>query len=1022
MAEIIGQYIKVRSRVNSNAEPIWIYRNDYGEELFNRRYNNRRYDSEVFDNKQILSGYKFEFIVGEGVSGSYDGPHHTIYLNFTNEPATSRGYYNRIKYYVEQFMPSTTRFIGIPFESVSGEFIYLNVDINNFIDYDTFTDRLQSLIDIVNDNGYDQVAENTTPEFSTFSINFGQDDAYVFGRMPSLTIYNLEDFTGNNNCFINSLKFLNIDNDTDDFSLQNYINILRLNNAPVKVVTNSGSLKQYKGRCKVSSRYIREDVLYEVENYKYVFLYDNEHICLTKGFKDLIADCKRRCFIDDEKHTYWNKNNPYFKNTVARSKCILAIDFEATYDKYYRTIPYSFSACIIDKCDLQNLVDEDNAKNAYDSEEFKDLELLKHIYEVGDENYLRGKIIEILNDKNFDYQIISFNGANYDFHILKKMMIEGKIKETMFMADSSILCGQIMYRHDILDVRKISGGSLDKCCTDYKIFNRKAKDLVSHDEIQNKFNSMNSVDFYDWVLNENSNKRYNDLDVVSLLVLYGKLNEVFSTTIKKDILWQSKCTISGISKEIFDYTVNSKKIQLSGLPQELYYKIKEDIPAGRVQCNTISVSTGEWNCPDACSLYPYVCQLMPVYFPCGKIISTDVYVEDKLGFYICDIDQSNLAIDKKIYCNKTKIENDWRYTDILENKCIDTPKIDLLRKYGCNVKIHRGWYFTDKVANYELFEEFTNFRNIKDAEDAKCGNERNGALREMMKAMMNCITGKLFQSIYEKTTVSITLKQWNEGKKISNNEREVRISNKVVNATFLYSVGEKVNVEVNSNIEKELEKSRIYIGAYIYSYSQIHMYESVLSKVNFDNTDTDSCHMSSSEFNKWLEYATTTNVPIWSHMNIKHPLYSEDSKIFGSFECELQKYKYNGKEIDLRRSTRYIAGKKMYMYINDNGYKMTFKGIGKNDKIVSTVIDDKVKNEESFKSDQLIRVGNNPKLFFDTLFNNKKVSVVGFSMERNKRTTLKNDAFDIIINYAPKTITLHKLDCRDKTDKCTCNN
>ena len=1025
MSEIIGQYIRVRDKRNTNAQPIWIYRNNYGEELFNEYYNNRRYDAEIFDNKQILSGYKFEFIVNDNVSGAYDGPHHAIYLNFNNEPASERGYYNRIKYYVDQFMPTTTRFIGIPFASEDGtEFRYLYIDIENCIDYDSFSNRIQSLIDIVNENGYDGIAEGTLPEFSTFSINFGQNDAYVFGKKPTMTIYDLEDFEGSNNCFINSLKFLDIDNDTNDFSLENYISILKLNKAPVKIITNSGSIRQYKGSCKVTSRYINEDILWEGENYEYKFLYDNEHICLISGFKNLTADFKRRCFINNEnKSSYWNRNNPYFQYKNDRKQCILAIDFEATYDKYYRTIPYSFSACIIDSSDLQSLVDEDINGISYDSEVFKDLELLKHIYEIGDENYLRSKIVEILNDKNVDYKIISFNGANYDFHILKRMMVEAKIKETMFMADSSIICGKIMYRHSILDVRKISGGSLDDCCTAYKIFNKKDKDLVSHDEVQEKFNSMSEVDFYKWIINDKSNKKYNDLDVVSLLVLYGKLERVFDNTIKKDIDWRDCCTISGISKEIFDYTVSSKKIKLSGLPEELYYKIKQDIPAGRVQCNKIGIDIGEFNCPDCCSLYPYVCQLMPVYFPCGDIICTDVYVADKLGFYICDIDQSNLAIDKKIYCNKTKVENDWRYSNILLDKCIDTAKIDLLKKYGCSVKIHRGWYFTDKIANYELFEEFTNFRNIKDAEDAKPSSLRNGALREMMKAMMNCITGKLFQSIYEKTTVCISLKQWTDAEKISINERRVEITkNKIVDATFLYAINDRVNVEITSNIEKELKKSRIYIGAFIYSYSQIHMYESVLSKVNFDNTDTDSCHMTSIEFNKWLEYASRTNVPVWDHMNIKHPLYVQNSKIFGSFECELAKYKYNKKEIDLRVSTRYIAGKKMYMYINDSGYKMTFKGIGKRDKIIDLIDDeaDKEKNEKLYKSGDLIAVGDNPKLFFDTLFNNKKASVVGFSMERNRRDTLKNNAFDIVINYAPKTITLHKLDCKDTEGKCTC--
>lgn len=1030
MEEHPAQYFRVTSKRNPREAAKWIYNSEYGNALFNRKYNNANYDVQYFEGKDELSGYNFDFIADYRdstglITGNYDGPHRNVYLTFENNPSSDRAFYNRMVAYVNQMFPESASYVGIPFIGKNDYPIYLNISVAELINYETFRERLDQIIDVVNADGYDEIAINTTNETDAFRITFLYGDAYVFGSKPSMTIYDLEDFSGKENCFLNSLRFLGITNDTKDFSLQNYIDILRINNAPVKIVTNSGLVKlDGHGRCVVNEINIIENILYQSSiPYKYKFLYDNEHICKINGFKKLLADCRLKRFtykVDNKDKGYWTKDNPYFVREY-KEDYILAIDFEATYDKFYKTVPYSFSACIMRKSNLQNLVDIDNRGVKYGSDEFNDLQIVNFIYEVGDESYLRTKIVEILREKHRRYKIISFNGCNYDFHILKKMLIEAKISETLFMADSSILCGKIMYVHEILDVRKISGSSLEDCCIAYKIFNKKEKELVSHDEVQSKFNELSTSEFYDWILTNTDNKRYNDLDVLSLLILHGTLCRIFSQTIKKEIDWDSRCTISGIAKEIFDYTVKSKKIHLSGLPEELYYAIKSDCPAGRVQCNTISKESGRFRCPDCCSLYPYVCQLMDnAYFPCGKINETDKYIEGKLGFYFCDIDQSNLPVEKKIYCNKTKIENDWRYNGILLNKCIDTAKIEFLKENGCKVNIIRGWYFDDKIANYELFEEFSEFRKIKDTEDGKPSALRNGALREMMKAMMNCITGKLFQSIHEKTTMSVGLNEWNDGKKISENEREVIVKNKIFKATFLYSLNDKVVVEILNDIEKSLSESRIYLGAFIYSYSQIHMYKHALSKINFDNTDTDSVHMREFEFNKWLEYATTTNVPVWAHMNIIHPLYSENTKIFGSFECELKSYKCGGKCINLIQSTRYLCGKKQYCYINDEGYKLTFKGIGRRDKVINNIIlDNKEENEKLYKSD-LITVGDDPKSFFEELMNNGKASVVGFQMERNRRDTLKNNAFDIVINYAPKTITLHKLDCKDTEGKCTC--
>ena len=71
-----------------------------------------------------------------------------------------------------------------------------------------------------------------------------------------------------------------------------------------------------------------------------------------------------------------------------------------------------------------------------------------------------------------------------------------------------------------------------------------------------------------------------------------------------------------------------------------------------------------------------------------------LYKKDKIGFYYCDIDQSNLKKSNlpNIYAFKTEIENNWGTNEILKDYLISNVMIDLLLKYNCKVTIKKGFY------------------------------------------------------------------------------------------------------------------------------------------------------------------------------------------------------------------------------------------------------------------------------------------------------------------------------------------
>ena len=138
-----------------------------------------------------------------------------------------------------------------------------------------------------------------------------------------------------------------------------------------------------------------------------------------------------------------------------------------------------------------------------------------------------------------------------------------------------------------------------------------------------------------------------------------------------------------VGTTIYDmFKHHNKNVKFPKLTYDHYASIQKDKIAGRVEMfNGIQEITEKMASIDVCSIYPYVMCVLNGYYPCGDIIETENYKgDDTLGFYYCDIDQSNLRINNKpnIYAFKTKEENNWDYKGILENYFINNIDIGIL--------------------------------------------------------------------------------------------------------------------------------------------------------------------------------------------------------------------------------------------------------------------------------------------------------------------------------------------------------
>lgn len=452
----------------------------------------------------------------------------------------------------------------------------------------------------------------------------------------------------------------------------------------------------------------------------------------------------------------------------------------------------------------------------------------------------------------------------------------------------------------------------------------------------------------------------------------------------------------------------------------VYYKdILKYKSAGRVELfNGIQKINERQASIDICSAYPYASCVNKVFYPCGDIIEVEKYENmptDLIGFFYCDIDQSNLRKNNlpNISCEKNGIDNDWGSTNLLKKYFLSTIKIEHLRKYGCKVKTYNGIYFTHKIESYKLFGFLLPFMQGKNEQDNfKKNNPElyNHCLRETLKLLMNAPSGKLIEKIH--TTIIQDINSF-DYEKMQNDP-------KIKSINCINIVGGKVFAQYTKDEFSMFGKHRpVYWSVLIYDYTQRYMYDNVFAQIGLKDliyTDTDSCKVKYSAFLKWKQWAETQTVPHWEEVEKfderykYHKLYMEKSKVFGSFEDEYEETLNVG--YYLQKKT-YIAGSfdenKKQMTKIKNGekeeikYHLSFKGISKNDipltlkesflkvkinkngnKIIK-IIDNKLAYD-FYNDKEKQRINNAPLQFFEELYKNK----IGYVLCQNMRTSLNN--------------------------------
>lgn len=788
-------------------------------------------------------------------------------------------------------------------------------------------------------------------------------------------------------CGFESLKkcgFEYKENPKDLISLDNLLNVIKCNNLKISIIGNTFRIKSMKqirtkpikridvvikknnkniGVWDLETSDINICYIYKAYETDYTIIYDeiNKHYDVIKNNNIKIQD---NIFIDLTGEIYKNSVSVFTSREMIKNDIMLKNqdDLEYIFFDYETVIDFKQSSCMkeyslsilrLTNKQLEDLTFADINGNLRDVEKIRNsccITFLGYDCSLKFINWI------LENQKNTIFCFVGFNNTNFDNFIFLNALLKNKNNAVgeysvseIFYNGSQLLNFKMNGRHHTFDIHKHLMGSLRDNCESFKIKCCKKLEF-DHNKAQQLYLDNKLIDF---ITNNQELKDYNEFDVLATAVLFCKyrkaLNEIPATAPYTINLTDTK-TIGSLIFKVFEDHKKNKKFNLPTLNFKQYEDLQKYKIAGRVELfNGAQEIFERLVSTDVCSLYPFVMAVLNCYYPCGDTIKEvkKYQGDDIIGFYYCDIDQTNLKKSDlpNIYAEKLPLENKWDSQNELKDYLISNVMIGLLKKFNCKVVIKNGFIFEDKMKSCDMFGFLLDFMKAKNNQDTLKKNKSddyNSALRETLKLLMNSLSGKVIEGLHTEKTVSVeTLAEY---EKIKNKSQSINVIN---------NIGDKIFITYEVDAESMLKQQRpIYLGVLIYDYAKRYMYENSYSKVGLSKllyTDTDASKFRYKDFEVWKDWVDTNNiqVPHWKEVEAfddrykDHKIFVKGSKVFGAFEDELE-------DMIGDEYTFYCIEKKswLYAYKKDGKWnsKFRFKGLN-GDALMLTLKEDFIKDK-----------------------------------------------------------------------------
>ena len=521
-------------------------------------------------------------------------------------------------------------------------------------------------------------------------------------------------------------------------------------------------------------------------------------------------------------------------------------------------------------------------------------------------NFLK-RMLKFDGEQKYDVKLIGFNSSRFDNFFLCEEMLRMGCDPKIWYVNNSILSFNIFGAKPI-DLCRFLTCSLDKACKDFKTNPKKMPALVSHEDIQKKYEKFckedKPDDFIKWIKSNEKNDIYLKLDVLSLTDLFFKFYKVLGDL---GINLLDKITIGQTAYNVWEVLTKNgemkkdeekwgiipesdkgiikvpwKEYIAENLETDIFFR--SGLTAGRVQSYFKHFKYDDnVRMVDFTSLYPFVMKARK--YPDCKYERTDSYQSGKLGFYRCDIIHQNMKWRNKDKINfkqetydftdeckyapivfplrSSKKPLDWTYRGEQNNITLCSVDIECIRRNGGEVKTYEGIFW--ETCNDRIFGEYVRkFEDIKNQQDKyKVGLEKairekdtenikkfeelyNPTLRNTAKLLLNSLSGKVIQKNYDTCFVDITLDS--KARKFTEQVKEGTITTFSIESRTFGKGTLKTEHVFNDDKAKPS-----FLGCLIYAYARELMYETLLVSCLVIYEDTDSACLPLNEYERLMK-------------------------------------------------------------------------------------------------------------------------------------------------------------------------
>ncbi|CAO3628086.1 unnamed protein product [Cunninghamella echinulata] len=589
-------------------------------------------------------------------------------------------------------------------------------------------------------------------------------------------------------------------------------------------------------------------------------------------------------------------------------------DYETVFEPdTMEIIPYAYA---IVKCDSKFKIMEERYKIGMDC----NVDLSSYLFR------------ETPSDNEVKY-LIGYNNSRFDnFILLKYALMNNDYIGHIRFTGNTIVSGNIN-GFKVRDLCRILNMPLDAACKAFKIELPKLTGAIQHHEVQ--FFYMNHKEKFDTYLNNyhNTIRDYVVRDCVCLSQLYDVTKKTMERITHLDM--SEHYTLAGMSYKAFKRVTNVSQLPIMNNSYTLYDKlIRQAIIGGRSQMQTIKEK--DVCAIDCVSLYPYV--MLNRRFPIGYPNQTETYVPGKIGVYNVKVIRQPHDKLNIVPLREEKLR--WEYKGEMD-MVLCSVDIECLKRHGAEIEVKEGIYWENDKNNLfdHYFKELIKEKKQQDIWKEEGDERYNPVIRETDKLLMNGLSGKMAQRLFDTET------------EIIRNANDMdRFYNKTIKGSQTFtSLG---SAYIARGKKEPMPTTPCIYGVLIYAYAREHMYESVLQYLKPEELygmDTDSAFLKTEKLD-----------------SIKQGLMGSD---FGQFKVELA-------NVD----GIFIAPKCYCFYKGSEIVKARFKGVkmGK-DVEIEEEIDDPIELYKCYYSNKYNKVGIET---FQKLLRKEKIKIICCNIDK----------------------------------------